>query len=1172
MRKAYGKTWWGQQWLKALDDVDEENRIPRGRTYANNGSVTTIKLDENIISAKVKGTQPRPYSVELVFEKFSESMQENIKQLISKSPSTLLALANHKLPPSLFNDMQDLGIRLFPQNFYDSMEVSCSCPDYAVPCKHIAAVLYVLCDLIDNDPFTIFEIHGCDLKKLVENLEKYSNVSKITTVESLFTSQKKSKTSKRSQTDMITAIKSIDFSEIQSCVQTTMAILPEEQSFTDQNFKVSIKRYYDYLAIIPKSFYECPIQSIKRSYRGFERWEDVSISLNNRLQIESCFLITRDKKEVVFPRMLTMFLSSYPISNINLLNDKLKFLHALFLFTQKLMSKGAFTPQILQNKNGETLIRWIPAIYDEKISAIVDQFAQICPQIISNFDIKSDRREQVISIISMFLSLLIEKEELIKRKILFYNTPIQNLFFNNSPQKFSAFNETGIPTAIDSWLRKLYRKSNRICLIVEENDQTFSLDIKIFLNSQEEKPIALKTAIKRLPKNEQVELMTDISYLSCYLPEIDQILDSKKPVTFELSDFTDVFLRILPILKTIGVKILLPKSLRNILVPQLSLKIKSDNVSAKNSSFLSLTDICHFDWRIAIGDQTFNVDEFLKILRKAKGLVKIRDNYVLINESDLSSMLEKYEKLKDREFSSYEILQAGLNREFDTYPVTFESHFEKLIHKLTSYSAKKLPQNLNAKLRPYQEKGYSWMLQNLESGFGCILADDMGLGKTLQVISVMQYFKNSNQLSDKKIIVIVPTSLLSNWRQEIEKFAPDLSVKTYHGTSRDLEGDFDILLTSYSLIQRDITKLNNSVWFLAIVDEAQNIKNPLSKQSKAVKSLNAIHKIAMSGTPVENRLMDYWSIFDFVEHGYLGTKKDFHNNYVIPIEFEKNSDTLNKFKQITKPFILRRCKTDKKIITDLPEKIENNSFCSLSKTQAALYQEIINKQMKDIIESDGINRKGLIFKLINDLKQVCNHPAQYTKSTNISIDDSGKTAMLFNILENIYYESNDKTIIFTQYTEMGNILMKLLKENLTENVEFFHGRLSTKKRSEIVDDFQHSDQFRILLVSLKAGGTGLNLTAASNVIHYDLWWNPAVENQASDRAYRIGQHKNVMVYRLLSENTLEERINDVIQNKKQLIDLSVESGESWITNLNNDQLKKLITLTRNESRNGLSTH
>ncbi|EKD56229.1 MAG: hypothetical protein ACD_58C00261G0003 [uncultured bacterium] len=433
----------------------------------------------------------------------------------------------------------------------------------------------------------------------------------------------------------------------------------------------------------------------------------------------------------------------------------------------------------------------------------------------------------------------------------------------------------------------------------------------------------------------------------------------------------------------------------------------------------------------------------------------------------------------------------------------------------------------------------------------------MGLGKTIQIISLLLIFKQQQMLT-KPALIVVPTSLLNNWQRELAKFAPMLNVALYHGQKRSLDQvRVDVWLTSFGLVRRDVDQFETRDWGLLAVDEAQNIKNPFVAQTKAVKKIKANYKIALTGTPVENHLSDYWSILDLLMPGYMMNIGDFRDQIARPIELDRNHQALAYFKKLTEPFIMRRLKTDKSIIDDLPEKIVIDQYCTLTTDQASLYQATVDQMMK-VIEGmdDSIERSGMVFKLMTGLKQICNHPNHFLKTFSPQVAASGKSIRLMEILTEII-EDHHQAVIFTQYTQMGDLLVEMIKQTLKFEPLFFHGGLTLKKRAVMVDEF-NNHFCPVMILSLKAGGTGLNLTAASHVIHYDLWWNPAVENQATDRAFRIGQTKNVNVHRFISANTFEEKINQMINNKRELADLTVGSGEKWIGELSNRELRELF--------------
>jgi SNF2 family DNA or RNA helicase/uncharacterized Zn finger protein len=1145
--RIYGKTWWGRKWLEAFNDIDNENRLPRGKAYANRGAVLSVNILGNTVTARVQGSRRTPYKVEIEFEKFTPQQREVFKQLIEKTPSVLSALMNKRLPPKLYDSLKSMRIKLFPTQWKE-IRAKCSCPDYAVPCKHIAAVLYLICDKIDKDPFLVFDLHYCCLSTLIQKFDEYGATQKpILNMNALFDNKKTKLIFDQKVLDRI------DLSKIPLLKTMTFDILKSDVVFYEKKFLEKMSLFYD---LIGNEKYngELSEEAFLQKFPDVESWGTFEIFLNDQHKITEINLGVGKRKTAAGAdiNIFNLF-CEMPNSLLYLFNPKLKFMHVVWQFAAKLMKRNAVIPQILQNEKMETLIRWIPAIYNGEVRKIIDELTLTCPRIINSM---SNSYEQISSLCALFVAAKSSSVNLSRLQ----GDDVVDLFFSGKALKFSGFTQREIPGVINQWLGNLYlvKKSHKLCMEISERDYGFQLDLKIIPDKHQE-PLSLPEAFKKMSASAKFEVMSDISALADHFPDLENIVDHEKPLDIDFADFTKIFLDVLPILKAIGVLIALPKALRDVFRPRLSLNLSAKKkISCPEKSFLNLETLLNFDWTVAIGEQNISIEEFRRLLKKSRGLVRFADSYVLMDERQMELMLKQMNNLP-KSLSQAELLQAALAEEFESASLKLDEQLSQMFMNMKTYKQKILPQNLKAQLRPYQERGFSWLVQNIDMGFGSILADDMGLGKTLQVITTILHMKNEGMLQNEKVLVIAPTSLLTNWFREIEKFTPDLRPLIYHGNKRELNGKFDLVLTSYGLVYRDRAEFQGHSWFLLVIDEAQNIKNPLAKQTKAVKSIAAKYRIAMSGTPIENRLLEYWSIFDFTNKGYLGTQGGFRTKFAIPIERERNKECLSRFIRITSPFILRRCKSDKAIIADLPEKIENNKYCSLTKEQAAIYQEILNSSLSQIAEKDGIERKGLVLKLINSLKQVCNHPAQYAKKPTALLDESGKSKMLEEILSEIH-ELGEKTLIFTQYVEMGNILVDLLEERFRLSIPFLNGGLLMEKRDEIVSDFHENFQTRILIVSLKAGGIGLNLTAANHVVHYDLWWNPAVETQATDRAYRIGQRNNVMVYRLLTTGTFEERIDEMIQNKKDLANIAVASGEQWITEFNNNQLRDLFSL------------
>ena len=1172
---TYGKTWWGKKWLETFNDIDCDNRLPRGRTYANTGRAYNIEINGNVITARVRGSRPTSYKVEIILSKFSVAEQKLIHQTIINSPSILSGLLNKKLPTKLLDQLDAHGIRLFPQD-WKAIKAKCNCPDWAMPCKHIAAVIYLICAEIDKNPFVVFDIHNCDLLEMISDFGngKLEHVQKLLLIDDIL----KHTNCLSNQFDQ-SVLEEINLSTIPDFGERITAILSNDPPFYAKNFRDLLQLAYKHWQRYPSGrsdryLYTKPLMSAKpqkdlseeeifaRKWGNPESWNAFQLVIDDRhqlVQILSDDTVLFQKSDNLAVQLI-QFLLDIPNLLLHKLNPDLCLVHMLSQFARKLMEKSALIPQILQNNNGETFIRWLPVLFDQEINAIYQKLKSICRSEFVKYK-KSilSPEEQIKVAISIILS-----------GYMYNNLPtsfnshgsyeVVKLFFKNSAHKFKEFSNKEIPSVINQWLSNLYlsNKSHKLYLTVEDKSEEFELNIKVSFDDKDE-PLEFHQAILHKDSQTRLTILSDLSLLLEYIPELERLIDEKCTLFFNLDNFAPLFLSILPVLKAIGIIIILPKSLQKILKPRLNLNLQAkDKIPEDRKSFMDLQKLLTFDWRIAIGDKNLSVTEFKSLMKESRGLVRIMDEYILLDEKEMTDLLKQLEKLPER-LSQAELMQASLSGELDGAKVDLDKQLAALFSQLGNYRQVSVPQNLIAQLRPYQERGFSWLVQNIEINFGSILADDMGLGKTLQVIAAILYCKNAGFLTKDRVLIIAPTSLLSNWQREIERFAPDLNLLVYHGQNRELVGDYDVAITSYGLARRDKKELNKMKWFLLIIDEAQNIKNPTTEQTKAIKSIESRHKIAMSGTPVENRLLEYWSIFDFSNKRYLGTPKQFKDRFALPIEQERDKDCLERFKKITSPFILRRLKSDKSIIQDLPDKIENNRYCSLTNEQTAIYQEVVDMSMKKLETSEGIERKGLVLKLINALKQVCNHPSQFYKKKEAKVEQSGKMQMLEEVLSGINIVG-EKSLIFTQYTEMGNIIAKLVEEKFKSVTPFLHGSLSRKSCDEMVADFQNCSQVRTLIISLKAGGTGLNLTAANNVIHYDLWWNPAVEAQATDRAYRIGQKSNVMVYRLITTGTFEERIDQMIQSKKELANLTVGSGENWITELNNDQLRDLFSL------------
>jgi len=1175
----YGVTWWGNSWMNALKGVDFTNRIPRGKTYANSGKVYDIKFEDNYASSKVSGKYNNYYDTSVLFRTFTESEKQQILKIINSSESILSSLLNHELPVELYDELTKENIQVFPNSAKD-LTPFCNCPDYAHICKHVAALIHVITHEVDKDPFNIFKLQGCDLLELLDYNSTSSNIKNI---EDLFSHEHP-----RYNDENI----SLDFTKIPDLIELIFTLLNEKPLFYEKDFKSILKNIYNSMGRFTKKNIDEYTRGLNNSYNPYihfkkekippfkadedefeewlehifierwnkpNQWNNFTINLNDEYKIDNIETNTQTFNKKNIEKYLFAFMTEIGESNISKFNQNINVLYDVYQFTLELIKKHALIPEFFENK-GTYYIRWIPAVFNNNIMEIIDNLSVLCPEDLITFNNeKLSQKDQIITAVSLIVNgfleyyLLYGATKTFKRT---YDNSIVKLFFFEG-QKFDKIKENNYENLVNQWLSKFILNSRdyELFLVIDEEYAIFNVSVQVRVNDGQIQPV--HDVINNTQDNDlKVQLISDTYLINEIFPELHKSIDINENLEFNIDDFSKFFMNTLPLFEIVGINLILPKNLQRAFKPKLVLDIGG---TKNEKGYLTFKDITKFNWKIAIGDKKYDVNEFKKLSVTSRGLVKLANDYVILDEDDTKSLIKQIDKLPEK-LNRHELLKATLSGEVNGAEVNVDNELMEMITKIKEKDEIKVPKELNANLRKYQVTGYSWLVQNIKTGFGSILADDMGLGKTLQVLTTILYLKNEGLIKKSKVLIIAPTSLLTNWQEEIKKFTPTLTSYIYHGQNRVFpEDEYDIYLTSYGVIRRDEEIFENKRWFLCVVDEAQNIKNPTTKQSRAIKSIKAKHKIALSGTPVENRLSEYWSIFDFINKGYLTSLKKFRRNYIIPIEKERSSDVLNNFKLITEPFILRRLKSDKSVIKDLPDKNTNDIYCNLTTKQSALYQEVLNSAIDEVEAHEGMKRKGLVLKLINSLKQICNHPAHFTKSSKANISDSGKMEVLMNMVENIL-ESDEKVLIFTQYVQMGDIMKKLIEDKFNTEVLFLHGSLSRMKRDELINKFQNNSQNKIFILSLKAGGTGLNLTAASNVIHYDLWWNPAVENQATDRAYRIGQDENVMVYRFITKGTFEEQINDMIHDKEELANITVGNGEKFITEMNIRELKELLSL------------
>ncbi len=675
------------------------------------------------------------------------------------------------------------------------------------------------------------------------------------------------------------------------------------------------------------------------------------------------------------------------------------------------------------------------------------------------------------------------------------------------------------------------------------------------------------------------EVLLQLGQAARLYPKLWAGMDSDAPneVALDRESALDFLKMQAPVLQGAGFRVIVPswwtvtgqRRLRIRLTSKGQASASSGSQSPGTLGFGSLVD---FDAQAVLDGEPISRDEWERIVTAKKGLVQLRGEWMELQEDEMARLEEFWEGGDPtRQMTVAEVLREAASA--NGAEVVLEGDAGRLLARLRGDASLDLldqPDGFVGTLRGYQVRGFSWLAYLEMLGFGACLADDMGLGKTVQVIAAIQRDRELHPDAGPTLLV-APTSVLGNWLREVRRFAPSLVTFLQHGPDRPRsEPEFrdsamgaDIVVASFAVARLDAGVLSKTRWRRLVVDESQYAKNPSAAVTKALRHLRADYRIALTGTPVENRPMDLWSLFSIINPGYLGTMADFRKNVERPIMKSGDRNAVTRLKGMVQPFILRRMKTDKSIIKDLPDKVEQNAICGLTTEQASLYEAVVREAEDGIGGLEGIERQGLVLSTMMRLKQICNHPAQFLQDgSDFRESRSQKLARVCEMLDEIEAEG-ESALVFTQFAELGKSLEKLFRNRYSGPVYYLHGGTPRARREHMVEEFQDERTERaIFLLSLRAGGTGITLTRANHVIHFDRWWNPAVENQATDRAYRIGQEKRVLVHKMVTMGTLEERIDALIESKRQLAEDIVGSGESWLAELDNETFRDLIALDR----------
>ncbi len=690
-------------------------------------------------------------------------------------------------------------------------------------------------------------------------------------------------------------------------------------------------------------------------------------------------------------------------------------------------------------------------------------------------------------------------------------------------------------------------------------------------------------------------LLASLGQAAALCPRIEQSLGSAQPEGYELdsSGAHEFLTQRAAALETAGFGVMLPAWwTRKGTKLRLAARAAVRSPRMKEGANLSLDELVQVEWEVALGEDKISLSELDALAALKEPLVQVRGQWVELSAAEIEAAASFWKGKPRGEAPLAQVLRMALGAGNAPGEIVFGGvqasgwvgDLLRQLQERTGFEELPVSGGFSGELRPYQVRGYSWLAFLRRFGLGACLADDMGLGKTIQTLALLQcdwdacapgnggregrggHAGRRKNNGWRPMLLVCPTSVVGNWRKEAERFTPSLPVLVHHGAQREKGAAFArtalrqaLVITSYALLHRDAELLNRVEWSGVVLDEAQNIKNPETLQARAARSLRGGFRVALTGTPVENNVGDLWSIMEFLNPGWLGSQAEFRRRFFVPIQTERDAEAAERLRRITGPFILRRLKTDRTIIRDLPEKLEMKVYCTLTREQASLYAAVLKDAEKALHGADGIQRRGVVLATLSKLKQVCNHPAQFLGDNSSLAGRSGKLARLVEMLEEVI-AAGDAGLVFSQFSEMGALVKRHLEESFGRETLFLHGGVTARQREKMVERFQEKDGPAVLVLSLKAGGTGLNLTRASHVFHFDRWWNPAVENQATDRAFRIGQRRNVQVHKFLCAGTLEEKIDEMIERKKGVAENIVGAGEAWLTELSNEELRDVFAL------------
>ncbi len=1164
-RKTFAQTWWGQAWVDALERIDRDtNRLPRGRTYARNGSVLRVDISGRQVSALVQGRRWDPYEISIRLKAYTKSQRRDWEALLDEHPAVRAQLELGVLAEEILSLAELRELPLLPRSWND-ISASCSCPDWANPCKHLAAVFYLMAAEIDKNPMQLLQLRGVDVESAQPTLEAMRSLRRRFVQPDAATPQP----GRRERPPL-----TLD----NSSGRDRLGLLPDTPVFDSTGLlKKELVKAYEQVAETAAAIQIKDLERVDRyqDYRLLfvpdpdslmEHYEIRSVPDAAQLPVDWDTRVPSDPVRLcpaAAGATLMWFLSRPLLTAESGFPPGAVFLSEAAAVSLLLAEHSMLTPEVTADAEGNFFINHVPTFFTEEARNLQVYLESVYPADFIQSDLDQNVLEPadgVREVLTVFLNQLVYVSAPFPGK-----TSLSQPFFTDEVYWVDSFTERNTALAIRNWLSSAHLPQD-ICVPVLQLTPTegdsFRMTLGILpkgeragtmvalsevMSGQGEFAGSPMAAVKR-------DLVRQLTIAQLHFPALQLFVEGAGALTLDGVQAAELLLGSQQTLQMLGFRMLLPKELVKLARPKAALH---GSGSGSHGGGAGLDELIRFSWRASVGDSIIDESEFRALARDAGKVVRFRGQFVYLDPEETAAILRRLQE-SSVQLKDTEALRAAVVGDVDGTPISLDGRAQQVLEDLVSVDQVSVPEGLQAELRPYQLDGFRWAHSRLKHGIGCCLADDMGLGKTIQAIAVMLQ-RQKEGLADEPVLVICPTTLMANWEKEIQRFAPSLQSLVYHGQGRRLTvSGVDVVITTYGLARHEQARLQRRTWSLLVLDEAQNIKNPETKQTRAITGLKASGTLALTGTPVENRLRELWSIFQILLPGYLGSQKGFNRSYALPIEKYGQPEPARRLQKAVSPFVLRRMKTDKTIIQDLPDKIVEDEYCVLTKEQAVLYQAVVDDVMAKLDKAEGIERRGLVLQLLTWLKQICNHPHQYTESGELRAADSGKAVRTLEIVGG-FLNQGEKVLVFTQYRQMVHLLRRLLQEELACDSLVFHGGLSAAQRSEVIESFQESGRHSVLIISLKAGGTGLNLTQATGVIHYDLWWNPAVENQATDRTYRIGQENPVTVKRLISTGTFEERINAMIQSKQKVADLILRP-ESALTEWSNQQLAEFFRL------------